>query len=715
MLVEKVNRNICTLFFLFWIVTGCFFFASPAGAAVTQVIKWDDDLNGAPLVPGDLVDWTIEIYSTTTENNVIMEDDVPPWCINVQVRQIPAGAVDLSEPPPAGIWGTGLIRIQSITVPANSHVTIQFRTTIDPGAPDQELICNRAKVWWDQILRPIQSADRDEGGPTCNTIYDLPPNSPFLSATKRFSDVNGGSLEPGDTIQYTVQISNTGTGDSTGTRLLDDVPSYVTSFSVDSVPAGAVNNSLAAPSGANGTGLVDISGFTIPIGGTATIVFSCVLGTSVPNNTNICNQGSVTSTEITNPVLTEDPDLGFPKTCRRVVATPNIKTSTKTVQDLNGGNVELGDTLRYTVTVINTGSADALGVRVIDDIPPNLTSFQVTSIPAGATDSSSAAPAGANGTGYLNVININVPAHGQAVVEFTVAVAPATPNGTQICNQASVYSATIPVEPTDDPSTPGTDNDATCVTVLFMPIPDFNGSTKTQSGGTGGEIAQGAAITYTITVDNAAGAGNATNVQVTDDIPANLQNFQVISIPPGAVDFSLAAPAGANGTGLLDVRNFNVAAGGSAVIRFSVTVSPSAPEGTQICNQAGIASAEIAAPVLTDDPDTAGIDDPVCLSVVSGGCQVVPSVIQRLQSAKNGDAIEQSWLPEANSGSYRVYSVLDPLQIDSARAGNPLASLRCDVSTPNCSVSGAVSDPDPLVFYQVVGACSGDPSVEGPN
>jgi hypothetical protein len=163
------------------------------------------------------------------------------------------------------------------------------------------------------------------------------------------------------------------------------------------------------------------------------------------------------------------------------------------------------------------------------------------------------------------------------------------------------------------------------------------------------------------------------------------------------------------------VRNFNVSAGGSATIRFSVTVSPTAPTGFQICNQAGITSTEVATPVLTDDPNTAGLDDPVCLSVVAGGCQVVPSAIQRLQSVKNAGAIEQSWLQEANSGGYRVYSVVDPLQIRNARAGNPLANLRCDVSATNCTVGNAVSDPDPLVFYQVVGVCSGDSSTEGPN
>lgn len=134
-----------------------------------------------------------------------------------------------------------------------------------------------------------------------------------------------------------------------------------------------------------------------------------------------------------------------------VVRRPDLSGSTKTVVDLNGGEANPGDTLRYTVTLIESGGVAASGVRVTDDIPANVTGFTVVSIPAGATNASSGAGSGANGTGFLDVSGIALAAGASATVVLDVVVAAGATPGTLIENTATVVN---PLGPGAAPTAP---------------------------------------------------------------------------------------------------------------------------------------------------------------------------------------------------------------------------------------------------------------------
>jgi uncharacterized repeat protein (TIGR01451 family) len=145
---------------------------------------------------------------------------------------------------------------------------------------------------------------------------------------------------------------------------------------------------------------------------------------------------------------------------------PDLSTSTKTVVDTSSGDYKAGDILQYTITLIETNGVAASGVSVTDNIPANVTGFTVPfdGIPAGATDNSDGTGYGANGTGYLNITGINVPANGSVTIVFTVTIpATATP-GSTITNTATVTpplgKGASPVAPvvTVYGSAPGTGN-----------------------------------------------------------------------------------------------------------------------------------------------------------------------------------------------------------------------------------------------------------------
>jgi uncharacterized repeat protein (TIGR01451 family) len=121
-----------------------------------------------------------------------------------------------------------------------------------------------------------------------------------------------------------------------------------------------------------------------------------------------------------------------------VVVGPNLSTSTKTVVDLNGGEPDPGDTLRYTITLVESAGIAATGVAVVDDLAAELGSLAVVGIPAGAVDASTGAGTGANGTGRVDVTGIAVAANGSATVVFDVRIAAGTPPMTPLDNTATI-------------------------------------------------------------------------------------------------------------------------------------------------------------------------------------------------------------------------------------------------------------------------------------
>ena len=153
--------------------------------------------------------------------------------------------------------------------------------------------------------------------------------------------------------------------------------------------------------------------------------------------------GSVTNTATVSSNSFDNTPGNNTATDPTTVIGPNLSTSTKTVADLNGGDANPGDTLRYTVTLTETGGAAATGVSVTDDVPANVTSYSLVTVPAGATNSSTGAGTGANNNGRVNITNITVPANGSVTVVFDVIVASVAPGAT-IDNTATVANPNGP-------------------------------------------------------------------------------------------------------------------------------------------------------------------------------------------------------------------------------------------------------------------------------
>lgn len=122
---------------------------------------------------------------------------------------------------------------------------------------------------------------------------------------------------------------------------------------------------------------------------------------------------------------------------------PNLSGSTKTVQDLNGGDAEPGDTLRYTITLTESAGNPATGVVVTDDMPANTVNFTVVSFPAGASNASTGPGTGANGTGFLEISGLSIPASGSVQIVYDVQVDGAAQPGDLIDNAVIVTGSGV--------------------------------------------------------------------------------------------------------------------------------------------------------------------------------------------------------------------------------------------------------------------------------
>lgn len=227
------------------------------------------------------------------------------------------------------------------------------------------------------------------------------------------------AVDPDDPVTYAVTIQNSSPITAFVTRIEDQLP---TGFSY----LGPTSGMTTAPPAVSGQTLTWSGRWLLGPGQSETLTF-VAQSTSTP--------GAYLNTAIVGGNNFSDVSSGATAS---VTVGSDLSTSAKDVADLNGGDAEPGDVLRYTITLIETAGRNAANVTVTDEIPASVTGFTVISIPPGATDTSTGAGSGANGTGRLQVADIGVPAAGSAAIVFDVTIAAGTPDGTVIDNTAVV-------------------------------------------------------------------------------------------------------------------------------------------------------------------------------------------------------------------------------------------------------------------------------------
>ena len=420
------------------------------------------------------------------------------------------------------------------------------------------------------------------------------------------NDVNGdGAVGPGDTLNYTITVRSMSRVPVPDVVVSDTVPLHTT-YVPNSTQFDDGSSLVTVPDAGTTAFPLDEGGTnlgTLPVNGVFTVTFQMTVDDPLPPGVErVVNQATVSAVgEEVNPG-TQTP----------VAATPVLEAEKDDALfvDADGNGVPSpGDTLRYEMRIVNSGTVSVTGVT-LNDIPDSNT----TLVSGSVTTTQGTVTSGNGGTPPITVDIGTIPAGATVIVSYQATINDPLPAGvTQVANQGLVSSNELPVEPTDDPDTlPDDDPTVTPITaapridafkddVLFV---DADGNSAPSPGDT---------LRYEITIVN---DGNTAATGVTfSDVPDS--NTALVA---GTVTTTQGTVTTGNGAGdasvAVDIGTIP-GGGGTVHVSFQVTIDDPLPAGvTQVANQGLVSSNEL--PVEpTDDPDTLPDDDPTVTPITA--------------------------------------------------------------------------------------------------
>lgn len=373
------------------------------------------------------------------------------------------------------------------------------------------------------------------------TVIDL--FAPRIDTVKAVTDLDGGQVEPGDILEYTVVVTNTG-GDAAGNVVLSDlIPANATfagSLAIDGAPqSNAAGDDRAEFDGANnrvvfrlGAGANAATGGALAIGASTTITFRVQVNAGVADGTQVTNQAAVDFTGVSTGIdLT---DSSNPSTV--IVSNRADLVVTKVISN---PNPNVGETITFTVTLTNNGPQDATGVQLTDQLPPSFTFIAAT------TSQGTYNPA----TGLWTVGPLANGATVTLTIDAVVATAAPSVNRAQIT--ASDQPDPNPNNNFDAVTTPPQSADLVVTKIVDNATPNV-----------------GDTVVFTVTLINN-GPDNATTVSLTDLLPAGLQFVAAI---PGQGSYDAA-------TGIWTVGTVVSAPAGGAAVTLTILARVVSPVG----------------------------------------------------------------------------------------------------------------------------------------
>lgn len=502
------------------------------------------DLSVAKSGPATITAGTTITYSVTARNNgpshastVSLNDPFPTNATFVSLTQNSGPAFTCTP----DFSGTGTIRCNRASMDAGTEATFTFVFNVSPSAV---IAVNNTAT--------ISSAVTPEPNPGNNSsmVSAIVSQSADLSVTKS----GPATIAAGAPITYTVTARNDGPSDALSVELSDTLPPNTTFVSATQT-SGPAFTCVGPAVGSPGTITCNRALGFAPA---ATATFSFVLNVSPSATGPITNTAGITA-------LTSDPAPG--NNSSMTTATVGQSADLTVVKSAPATAVA-GATLTYTLTASNVGPSNAANVVLTDLLPPDTTFASLNQTSGPIFNCTAPAP---GGTGTVNC-SIATLAGGGTSATFSLVVNVAAGATGSINNTANIAAAT------SDP-TPG--NNASTVTSAVTQSANLT-VTKTAPA----TVVAGTTLTYTITASNA-GPSNATNVSLTDTLPANT-TFASVTQTSGPT-FTCTAPAVGN-AGIVNCSIATLAGGGtSAVFNLVVNVAPGATGS--ISNTANITAA----------------------------------------------------------------------------------------------------------------------------
>ncbi len=543
-----------------------------------------------------------------------------PGTLNVVT--LPAGADAGNTDANGGAAGTGLLDVRNLSIGGlGESVLVEFEVQLAPVIANDTFVYNQSEIMFDDFSAAVSDDPNVNGAADPNVDGDDDPtqiqiqSAPYFDVDKISTYITGNPnvLLAGETLRYTITVQNTGTDNATSVEIVDLVPANTTY-----VAGSTTLNGIAVPDGANGTSplidgiLINAPQDTTPgamnagvADNVATIVFDVVVYPDVPDGTIISNQAFVSAVDQgVADIPSDDPrtPIADDPTQDVVGNYPLLfapKSAALQVDMGTPGIVDPGDVLRYTITIYNNGNVPATAVELIDVVPNDVTyvadSVTLNSLPVGQPDGGvfpliSGIPVSSTDlTPPLPGAGEGTLSPGQsAVVQFDMQVNAAVPTGTQIINQATVYSAERPNLLTDGDGNPATGPEPTVVVVGDAQALSI---IKELSVVGGGAALPGATLEYAVTVRNVS-LVPAYYVQITDNLdevnPGYLAYVDQSATMNGLLDGVVYDPATTTITADYFTEYGPLNPGETITLRFRAIIDPNLVDGTTITNTARV-------------------------------------------------------------------------------------------------------------------------------
>lgn len=626
-------------------------------APIIDVLK---SVDRATALPGQVLTYTITVNNTGSGDGLVdIVDDL--GALDTDDVYVP-GSLTIVTPPASfgtnatdaggGTAGKGLVDFRDVVVPAGGSATVVFSVDSRPVVSDGDHAVNQGRITVAGFSGNTPTDDPATGAaddPT-QTVFGAQPD---VHVEKVDRDVTGDPnvLVVGDTLEYTITVTNVGTENVINTVLTDAVPGNTTyvpgSTTLNGNPIADVGGSgnprtpledgLTINDAASGPGVIGAMN-----GAAATIVFRVTVddgllqGTVLSNQATLTAEGSGSGTVPTVP--SDDPDtpiVGDP-TQSIVGAAPlvDVQKSVSSSTDPVLSGPPTSSELTYTITISNNGTAPATGTVLTDEVPAGtayvggsteLNGVAVPDATGGTAPFTSAAgglpvsssdlvPPGALPTATQATLS----AGESATVTFHVTVNSGLSDGTVISNQGTVRSDRQPDEPTDADGNDENGDQPTTVIVGGQPRLSIAKEVFVVGGGT---VAPDGLLDYVVRVENV-GPVDATGVTITDDLDAPVPG-QLAYIPGSGRLDGVAGPV-TFADPVLTANVGTLAAGDTTVLRFRVRVDASLAAGTSISNTARVTA-------------NGGVDETGSVAIDVGGAPGVANLNGRVWLDDNLD------------------------------------------------------------------------------